>query len=61
MIARIDNEEKHSKLIERLNQDTWGMVNILPYYLESLNPVEKFNLMQALDEKKKELEAEHEI
>jgi hypothetical protein len=54
-----NNEMK--KLYDRLNQDTWGMVEVLPYLIESLNPLEKYNLMQALDEKKKELEAEGEI
>lgn len=56
-----EEKEKNEKLLERLNQDTWGMLNVLPYLIESLNPLEKYNLMQALDEKKKELEAEGEI
>ena len=54
-----NNEMK--KLYDRLNQDTWGMLNVLPYLIESLNPLEKYNLMKALDETKKELEAEGEI
>ena len=54
-----NNEMK--KLYDRLNQDTWGMVEVLPYLIEALNPLEKYNLMKALDEKKKELEAEGEI
>ena len=54
-----NNEMK--KLYDRLNQDTWGMVEVLPYLIESLNPLEKYDLMRALDEKKKELEAEGEI
>ena len=56
-----EEKEKNAKLLERLNQDTWGMLNVLPYLIESLNPLEKYNLMNALDEKKKELEAEGEI
>ena len=56
-----EEKEKNEKLMERLNQDTWGMLNVLPYLIESLNPLEKYDLMKALDEKKKELEAEHEI
>ena len=56
-----EEKEKNAKLLERLNQATWGMVEVLPYLIESLNPLEKYNLMQALDEKKKELEAEGEI
>ena len=56
-----EEKEKNEKLMERLNQDTWGMLNVLPYLIESLNPLEKYDLMKALDEKKKELEAEGEI
>ena len=56
-----EEKEKNEKLLERLNQDTWGMLNVLPYLIESLNPLEKYDLMKALDEKKKELEAEGEI
>ena len=56
-----EEKEKNAKLLERLNQDTWGMLNVLPYLIESLNPVQKYNLMQALDETKKELEAEGEL
>lgn len=54
-------EEAKEKLLERLNEDTWGMLNILPYLIESLNPVKKYELMKALEETKKELEAEGEI
>ena len=56
-----EEKEKNEKLLERLNQDTWGMLNVLPYLIESLNPLEKYDIMKALDEKKKELEAEGEI
>lgn len=54
-------EAAKEKLLERLNEDTWGMLNILPYLIESLNPVKKYELMKALEETKKELEAEGEI
>jgi hypothetical protein len=37
------------------------MADIFPYYLDSLTPAEKYDMMRGLEEKKKELEAEHEI
>ncbi len=62
-MINIQEEEKakNETLLERLNEDTWGMLNILPYLIESLNPVQKYELMKALEETKKELEAEGEI
>ena len=54
-------KEEMEKLYARLKEDTWGMLHVLPYLIESLNPYEKYNFMVALDEKKKELEAEGEI
>ncbi len=62
-MINIQEEEKakNEKLLERLNEDTWGMLNILPYLIESLNPVQKYELMKALEETKKELETEGEI
>jgi hypothetical protein len=59
----IEEREKEEKIKEfdLLNTNLWGMANILRYYVDSLNPDEKYNLMQALEEKKKELEAEGEI
>ena len=56
-----EEKEKNAKLLERLNQDTWGMVEVLPYLIEGMDPMERYNLMKALDETKKELEGEGEI
>jgi hypothetical protein len=60
-IEEQEKEEKNAKLIERLKQDTWGMLEVLPYLIQSMDPMEKYNLMKALEEKKRELEAEGEI
>ena len=50
----IEEREKEEKIKEfdLLNTNLWGMANILRYYVDSLNPDEKYNLMQALEEKK---------
>ena len=56
-----EEKEKNAKLLERLKEDTWGMLNVLPYLIEGMDPMEKYNLMKALEEKKKELEAEGEL
>lgn len=59
-IQEQENKEK-IKVYDLLNTKLWGMADIIPYYLDKLNPDEKYNLMQALDDTKKELEAEGEI
>jgi hypothetical protein len=62
MISIIEKENNEKiKLYDTLNTKLWGMVDILPYFLDKLNPDEKYNLMVSLDETKKELEAEGEI
>ena len=53
--------EKKIKSFDNINTKLWGMADILPYFLDKLNPDEKYNLMVALDQTKKEMEAEHEI
>ena len=59
-IIQKENDEK-IKLYDTLNTKLWGMAHILPYYFDSLTPAEKYDMMKGLEEKKKELEAEHEI
>ena len=59
-IQEQENKEK-IKVYDLLNTKLWGMADIFPYYFDKLNPDEKYNLMQALDETMKELEAEGEI
>lgn len=59
----IDEQENEKKIksFDNINTKLWGMADILPYFLDKLNPDEKYNLMVALDQTKKEMEAEHEI
>ena len=59
-IEEQENENK-IKAFDNINTKLWGMADILPYFLDKLNPDEKYNLMVALDQTKKEMEAEHEI
>ena len=59
-ITEKENDEK-IKLYDTRNRKLWGMANIFPYYFDSLTPAEKYDMMRGLEEKKKELEAEHEI
>jgi uncharacterized protein YdeI (YjbR/CyaY-like superfamily) len=62
MISIQDQENKEKiKVYDDLNTKLWGMVDIFTYYFDKLNPDEKYNLMVALSETKKELEAEGEI
>ena len=49
------------KIYEQLNKKVWGMARLLPYYIDTLTPVERFDLMESLDRLKDELEAEGEI
>ena len=60
MINIQENQEK-IKVFDEINTKLWGMAEIFPYLIESLNPVQKYELMKALEETKKELEAEGEI
>lgn len=59
----IDEQENEKKIksFDNINTKLWGMADIFPYYLDSLTPAEKYDMMRGLEEKKKELEAEHEI
>ena len=59
----IDEQENDKKIksFDNINRKLWGMADILPYFLDNLNPDDKYNLMVSLEETKKELEAEHEI
>ena len=62
MISLSEKENKDKiKVYDDLNTKLWGMADIFPYYFESLTPDAKYELMKALDETKKELEAEGEI
>jgi len=55
------DKKNTDKLFERLSRDTWGMMDILPYYIESLPPDKKYDLMQGLEDKKRELRFEGEL
>ena len=62
MLSIQDQETKEKiKVYDTLNTKLWGMADIFPYYFDQLNPDEKYNLMEALSEVKKELKAEGEI
>ena len=57
-----ENEiEQELKIYEQLNKKVWGMARLLPYYVDSLPPDKRYDLMQALDSLKEELEAEGEL
>lgn len=57
-----ENEiEKELKIYAQLNKKVWGMARILPYYIDCLPPDKKYDLMQALESLKDELEAEGEL
>ena len=51
------NEEK----IEELNKKLWGMLDILPYYIDSLDEGEKYDMMRALENIRDELIIEKEV
>ena len=51
------NEEK----INEINKKVWGMLDILPYYIDSLDDGEKYDMMRALENIRSELIIEGEI
>ena len=51
------NEEK----IEELNKKLWGMLDILPYYIDSLDEGEKYDMMSSLENIRAELIREREV
>ena len=51
------NEEK----INEINKKVWGMLDILPYYIDSLDDGEKYDMMSALESIRDELIIEGEI
>lgn len=55
------DKQNIDKLYERLSRDTWGMIDILPYYIEGLTPDKKYDLMKGLEDKNRELLLEGEL
>ena len=59
MITEKDKEA--IKILQRLDKDTWGMLKVLPYYLECLPPDKKYDLMVDLEQVQEQLKAEGEL
>ena len=47
--------------IDKLNKKVWGMLDILPYYIDSLDDGEKYDMMRALESIRSELIIEREV